>query len=113
MSGFCLNLTNARSALERARFLTVKTTHFFNGSSATLGLAFARDSDLGFFSGRSPYKISRLNVHGDTNFCDYNRDIYKKLSFEISRKRNAILFDCSINYLKFCLRGFFIGIASS
>jgi hypothetical protein len=37
-----------RAALERARFLTAKTTHFFNGSSATLGLAFARDSDLVF-----------------------------------------------------------------
>jgi hypothetical protein len=56
MSGFCLNLTNARSALERARFLTVKTTHFFYGSSATLGLAFARDSDLGFFRGAAHTK---------------------------------------------------------
>jgi hypothetical protein len=38
MSTFCLKLTDARSALERVSFLTAKSTHFFNGSSASLGL---------------------------------------------------------------------------
>jgi hypothetical protein len=38
MSTFCLKLTDARVALGRVSFFTAKSTHFFNGSSASLGL---------------------------------------------------------------------------
>jgi hypothetical protein len=38
MSTFYLKLTDARFALGRVSFLTAKSTHFFNGSSASLGL---------------------------------------------------------------------------
>jgi hypothetical protein len=84
MSTFYLKLTDARFALGRVSFLTAKSTHFFNGSSASLGLLSHAIRVVGF--ARVGYCRKRFARVG--GFRCFGHGYIRKCTPRTSKKKN-------------------------